>query len=137
MYEDQGGTLYIFALNGYRPVWAATYYGREDEAGADWCALIVQGLDPLADDWEGIDLDEAVRLYACPLRMIADSEAIDRRPLGVYLDECMTAGKEMAVAAGAAYQCAWCGEISPMMRDATYDRWIKPDRCECCGAPLS
>ena len=24
-YEDQGGTLYIFALEAYRPVWAASW----------------------------------------------------------------------------------------------------------------
>ena len=137
MYEDQGGTLYIFALDDYRPMWAATYYGRDDEAGADWCALIVQGCDPVADGWEGIALDEAVRLYACPLRMIADSEATDRRPLGVYLDECMSAGKDMAVAAGAAYKCVWCGEISPIVRRAgSPDGWGMPDRCGVCGAPL-
>lgn len=136
-YEDQGGMLYVFALEDYRPVWAATYYGREDEAGADWCGLIVQGCDPVADGWEGVDPDEAARLYADPLRMIADSEATDRRPLGVFLDQCMTAGKEMAVAAGAAYKCVWCGEISPIVgRGGSLGGWDKPDRCEICGAPL-
>lgn len=136
-YEDQGGTLYIFALDDYIPVWSATYYGRDDEAGADWCGIVVQGCNPVADGWEGVDLAEAERLYTYPLRMIADSEATDRRPLGVYLDQCMSAGKDMAVAAGAAYQCARCGEIHPIVsRTSLPGGWDEPDRCESCGAPL-
>ena len=139
-YEDQGGTLYIFAFEGEcpRPIWAATYYGRDDDAGADWCALIVQGCDPVEDGWEGVERVEATRLYDCPLRMIGNSTDADARclPLGILLTECMSAGKDMAVAAGAAYKCQECGEILPTVRDAAYDRWVKPDRCESCGAPL-
>lgn len=135
-YEDERGEIFIFALEDYRPIWASDYGCTGYEAGADWCALIVQGCDPVADGWEGFGPDEAAHLYDRPLRMIADSEATDRRPLGVHLDECGEAGEVMAVAAGAAYHCAWCGEVRPTVHDATYDRWGMPDRCECCGAPL-
>lgn len=134
-YEGQS-SIYIFALEDYHPVWAATYFRRADEAGADWCAIIVQGCDPVADGWEGMELDRAARLYDFLLWLIGDSTDADRLPLGIDLGQCMSAGDDMAVAAGAAYKCPECGEILPTVRDATYDRWIKPDRCGSCGAPL-
>lgn len=143
VYEDNAGRLLIVALEEtgeeLRPVWGATYYGREDEAGQDWAGLVVQGLDPVREGWEGLTPDDLARAYYCDdwAHQIADSEDRDA-PLGVNLDRCGEAGRLFAIAAGAAYRCPECGETLPTVRDVHYpDTWTAPERCECCGADLT
>lgn len=139
-YEDNSGRIYIYALDGARPVWGQTYYGNEDEAGQDWCGLMVQGLDPLREGWEGIEPDELEGIYyGSTARQIADSElGWDNYTMGVMLGECGEAGRLFAIAAGAAYRCPECGEVCQTVRDTRYpESWVVPARCECCGADLT
>lgn len=142
-YEDNAGRLLIVALEEtgeeLRPVWGATYYGREDEAGQDWAGIIVQGLDPVREGWEGLGTDDLARACYCDdwAHQIADSEDRDA-PLGVDLDRCGEAGKLFAISAGAAYRCPECGETLPTVRDVHHpDTWTAPERCECCDADLT
>lgn len=143
VHEDSIGTLFIVALEDagdeLRPAWGATYYGHEDEAGQDWAGLIVQGLDPVREGWEGLAPDDLARAYYEDswAHQVADSRDVERLPLGVALDWCGEAGKLFAVAAGAAYRCHECGETLPTVRDVHHpDTWTAPERCECCDAPL-
>ena len=152
VYEDNAGRLLIVALEEtgeeLRPVWGATYYGEADRlgytgeeyAGMDWHALMVQGLDPVREGWEGLSPDDLARDYYGGFgRRIADSSASgDDYPLGVMLFKCGEAGKLFAIAAGAAYRCPECGETLPTVRDVNYpDNWTVPERCECCDADLT
>ena len=144
VYEDNAGRLLIVALEEtgeeLRPVWGATYYGREDEAGQDWAGLIVQGLDPVREGWEGLSPDDLARDYSGGFgRQVADSSVSgDDYPLGVMLGECGEAGRLFAIAAGAAYRCPECGETLPTVRDVHYpDTWAAPERCACCDADLT
>lgn len=142
-YEDNAGRLLIVALeetNGEEPelVWGATYYGQENEAAQDWGGLVVQGLDPVADGWEGLGADELERAYYEDswAHQIADSGWGD--PVGIDLGRCGEAGKRFAIEAGAAYECPECGEVCPTVRDVVYpNSWVEPERCECCGAALA
>lgn len=142
-YEDNAGRLFVVALEEtgeeLRPVWGATYYGREDEAGQDWVGLVVQGLDPAREGWEGLSPDDLARACADDwAHQIADSSDADALPLGVDLDRCGEAGKLFAIAAGAAYRCPECGETLPTVRDVHHpDTWTAPERCECCDADLT
>ena len=143
-YEDNAGRLLIVALEEtgkeLRPVWGATYYGREDEAAQDWAGLVVQGLDPLREGWEGIEPDRIAELYhESTARMIAgDDWDGDDYPLGIDLDRCGEAGRLFAIAAGAAYRCPECGEVCQTVRDVIYPgSWAVPRCCECCGASLT
>lgn len=145
-YEDNAGTLYICALADGRPVWGQMYYldrdhwghTGEDYAGMDWAGLVVQGCDPVAEGWEGVDPGELWEV--CDYsdgRQIADSSACADHPLGVMLDRCGEVGRLFAVASGAAYRCPECGETLPTVRDVHHpDTWVTPHACKCCGAPL-
>lgn len=145
-YEDSAGRLYLYTLADGRPVWGATYYGErdymgytgEEYAGMDWAALVVQGCDPVAEGWEGIDPAELMKLcdYSDAWQ-IADSTACAGHPLGVTLGRCGEAGRLFAIAAGAAYRCPECGETLPAVRDVHHpNTWVTPHTCECCEAPL-
>lgn len=150
-YEGNDGTLFLVALEEtgeeLRPVWGATYYGERDRngytgeeyAGMDWVGLIVQGLDPVREGWEGLSPEDLARdYYGSSWRQIADSSDAESLPLGVDLDRCGEAGKLFAIAAGAAYRCPECGETLPTVRDVHYpNSWTVPDRCECCEADLT
>ena len=142
-YESNNGTLAIFAIEERDgeivPVWGQTYYGNEDEAAQDWCGLVVQGLNPLRECWEGMSADDLRSAYYCDQwdHMIADSTEYDL-PLGIDIDRCQGAGKLFAIAAGAAYRCPECGEVCQTVRDVTYPNdWAVPRCCECCGASLT
>lgn len=138
-YESGDGTLAIFAIEERDgeivPVWGQTYHGHEYEAAQDWGGLVVQGLDPVAEEWEGLEPEE-LRRYSVDAwdHMIADSEERDL-PLGVDLDRCQVAGKLFAIEAGAAYRCPECGEVLPTVREL--NSWRVPRLCECCGASLT
>lgn len=142
-YEGNNGDLLLVALeetgDELRPVWGATYYGREDEAGQDWAGLVVQGLDPVREGWEGLGPEDLARdYYGSSWRQIADSSDAESLPLGVDLDRCGEAGRLFAIAAGAAYRCPECGETLPTVRDVHHpDTWTTPERCECCDADLT
>ena len=152
--EDNAGRLIIVALDESgdeaRAVWAATYYGEaagsdtrdypgESLAGADWVGLVVQGLDPVLDGWDGLGPDDLASAYYEDrwAHQIADSSDAEALPLGVDLDRCGEAGKLFAISAGAAYRCPECGETLPTVRDVHHpDTWTAPERCECCDALL-
>lgn len=139
-YEDNAGRIYIYALDGERPIWGQTYYEHEYEAAQDWGGLVVQDLDPLSEGWEGIDPDKLTDVYyESTARQIADSGMCgDDYPLGIMLGECGEAGRLFAIAAGAAYRCPECGEVCQTVRDVTYpNSWAVPRCCECCGADLT
>ena len=150
-YEDNSGQLFLVALEEtgeeLRPVWGAIYYGErdymghtgEEYAGMDWVGLVVQGLDPVREGWEGLSPDDLARACANDwAHQIADSSDAEALPLGVDLDRCGEAGKLFAIAAGAAYRCPECGETLPTVRDVHQpDTWTAPERCECCDADLA
>ena len=143
VYEGDNGDLLLVALEEtgeeLRPVWGQTYYGHEYEAGQDWAGLVVQGLDPVREGWEGLSPDDLARACAGDwAHQIADSSDADALPLGVNLDRCGEAGKLFAIAAGAAYRCPECGETLTTVRDVHHpDTWTAPERCECCDADLT
>lgn len=153
-YESNSGSIQIYAAEEREGeivlVWGASYYGERDRlgytgeeyAGMDWHALMVQGLDPLREGWEGMEPDEIVSAYSDDVvgsTKIADSGwSGDDYPLGVDLDSCCEAGKLFAIAAGAAYRCPECGEVCQTVRDTCYpNSWTTPPRCDCCGADLT
>lgn len=119
-YEDGAGGLHLFALDDSgAPVWGDYYYGEgsahdysgEERAAADWCALLVQGIDPVREGWaglgyyphEGADLTAMqADAHECAdvARLIADSDDAGWRPLGVDVDALGAAGKLFASALG-------------------------------------
>ena len=101
-YEDNAGRLFVVALEEtgeeLRPVWGATYYGERDRlgytgeeyAGMDWAGLVVQGLDPVREGWEGLTPDDLARC-CCDDRWTKIADSSDwERPVGVNLDRCRT-----------------------------------------------
>lgn len=150
-YESNDGSIKIYAVEEREgeivTIWGASYYGERDRlgytgeeyAGMDWHAIMVQGLDPLREGWEGMGPDELARSYSDDVlgsKHIADySWYGDDYPLGVDLDSCCEAGKRFAIAVGAAYRCPECGEVLPTVREL--NSWSVPRLCACCDASLT
>ena len=82
VYEDSAGALRLFVTEGDAVAWAARYFGDEDVAAADYCGIVVQGLDPVAEGWEGMPAELASTLFA---------DASD--PLGIDLGGAGLAGE--------------------------------------------
>ena len=106
VYEDNAGELYIFALKQDAPVWGATYYEDSSDGmtgpemcAADYVGLTMQGLDPLAEGWDGVDSPIALYDAMRDCRTIASSDDTWREQ-GVWLDGCGIAGRQFAAALG-------------------------------------
>ena len=96
VYEDSAGTLHLFVTEGGDVAWAARYFGDEDVAAADYCGIVVQGLDPVAEGWEGMPADLAAADFeqaaaGRPLASTLFADASD--PLGIDLGGAGLAGE--------------------------------------------
>lgn len=143
-FEDNSGRLSIYGVDEVtiETVWAASYHGREYEAGQDWCALVCQGADPIADGWEldaTGDAAEAMHDEHAKGGVAIASTIWTWLPLGVDVSECGVAGVAFAESAGACVVCPECGEVLPAT--LKHDGYIAdvelPCVCECCGETLS
>lgn len=133
-YESNAGTMAIFAIEGDAAVWSHFYFGDAYEMGLVWIELAVNDRDPVAEGWDdaALDIDEWEAG-----RQIADS-CWDHLPYGIDVEDCGTAGREFACAAGAASWCPECRDIIPAVRDVNYpDRWVPLQACPACGAETS
>ncbi len=96
VYEDNAGALHLFAFgHDGEIVYAAHYWGCEDQAAADYCGLVVQGIDPVSEGWEGMEPDEAARDFdyvsdAWPIARHVSSDVPD--DLGLDPDRAGLAG---------------------------------------------
>lgn len=137
-YEDNAGGLHIFVFDGDAVVLGFYHNGQEYEAAQDWCGLMVQGLDPVAEGWEAdgdIDLDADYESCAGAVQ-IASSEW-ENFPLGIDTDELGAAGTLFAIECGVLYRCPECGEVGKCCAEYTGGPLRAPERCEACGAELS
>lgn len=125
-YEDKGGTMHLFALDGGQVRWGDTYAPASDEledmtltevAGTNWWQLVTGHADPIRDEWamegefpgadagSGPDLMLAEDYQWCKeghwkdVRLVASSEWLDRYPLGIHEKGLGVAGKEFAAEA--------------------------------------
>lgn len=110
LYEDKGGALLLFALRDGGPVWGGAYYDYVDGhdpaevAATAYVGLTVQGIDPIAEGWEGVDdpaglYDEVTDLWcwhAGVMTLIACSDWIGQLPLGVDVSACGFGDREFA-----------------------------------------
>lgn len=132
LYEDNAGGLHIFGFAGQDcvPVYCSDYTpaGAYD-ASQEWATILGQGFDC---DWTS-DRDPAAAWDELEAKQIGSTVWED--PMGVDLDRCCLAGKEIACYLGAAYECPECGHVQAAVRNVLYpDSWTNPDRCEACGA---
>lgn len=125
-YEDKGGTMHLFALDGGQVRWGDTYAPASDEledmtltevAGTNWWQLVTGHADPIRDEWamegefpgadagSGPDLMLAEDYQWCKdghwkdVQLVASSEWLDRYPLGIHEKALGDTGKEFAAEA--------------------------------------
>lgn len=148
LWEDNAGGLHLFAYpsEGAPRVYATTYgtataprgYTPEEQAAADWVAIVEQCIDPWAEGWEGMDLEAARADWReCErwARQIADS-SWTRFLLGVDADMCGRAGLDFAQELGVCKVCPKCGAVVSGTYISSAGAIRYPTWCPWCDADL-
>lgn len=142
LWETNAGELALFLLEEESPLWGCTYYGGPESeacAGRDYTGLVVQGCDPMWDEWDGYDAADLMPAYLDMSRfgtLIATDRRGETHALGFDMSLCGVAGHMAAEAAGAVVTCHECSEEVSATYIPTSAAIKIPCFCYWCGARL-
>lgn len=143
LWETGAGALALFLLDDSSPLWGCYYHGGPDSegcAGRDYTALVVQGCDPVCDEWDGYAADDLMPAYLDMSRwgtLIATDRRGETHALGFDLSLCGVAGRMAAEAAGAVVTCPECGMEIAATHIPHCCAVKLPCCCYWCGAELN
>ena len=143
LWETGAGALALFLLEDAAPLWGCYYYGGPDSegcAGRDYTALVVQGCDPVFDEWDGYAAADLMTAYLDMSRwgtLIATDRRGETHALGFDLSLCGVAGRMAAEAAGAVVTCPECGMEIAATHIPHCGAIKLPCCCPWCGAELN